>query len=380
MNRSAFVLGGTGLVGTAVALRLAESGYAVTVGSRGRVRMPEALAERCRFVLVDRCDHEALRRSLGAGVELFVDVIPYDIKDGEQLLGLKDLVGAIIAISSASVYSDEQGRSLDEAMGIDDFPRLPDPIPEEQPTVAPGDANYSTRKAAIERLLLEQDDIRITVLRPCAIYGPGDTQSREWFFVKRALDRQSFVLLAFRGQSVFHTTSVLNLAELVRLAAENPGTRVLNCGDPDPPSVLRIAGSIANAVGHEWAEILVPASMSGEACLRNPWATPRPFIIDMSKARSELGYEPVTTYEQAIVETVEWVVSAVSLKDWRHALPRAAEYMGEWFDYESESTFVHRLAGWPATCLSLSAPGQFTMSALHAAARRRNQKKPPRQP
>jgi hypothetical protein len=54
-------------------------------------------------------------------------------------------VGALVVVSSASVYRDAAGRTLDEA-AASGFPELPVPIPETQPTVEPGAATYSTRK------------------------------------------------------------------------------------------------------------------------------------------------------------------------------------------------------------------------------------------
>lgn len=68
------------------------------------------------------------------------------------------------------------------------------------------------------------------------------------------------MLLADRGESLFHATSVRNLAELVCLAAERPGTRVLNCGDPDPPTVLEIERAIAAALDHDWVKVLIPGA------------------------------------------------------------------------------------------------------------------------
>jgi nucleoside-diphosphate-sugar epimerase len=63
--------------------------------------------------------------------------------------------------------------------------------------------------------------------------------------VKRILDGRPKIPLAYRGTSRFHTTSVANIAALVRTALEMPGTRVLNIGDPDAPSVAEIASAIA---------------------------------------------------------------------------------------------------------------------------------------
>ena len=58
------------------------------------------------------------------------------------------------------MYADDQGRTLDEAEGVDDFPELPVPIPETQATVEPGDGTYSTKKVALERILLDTAKFR----------------------------------------------------------------------------------------------------------------------------------------------------------------------------------------------------------------------------
>lgn len=242
--RRAFVLGGTGFVGGHVARRLSDTGWEVVVGSRGTSRIPGEIRA-LEHTYVDRSDPGSLRGALGHGVDLLVDVIPYEMADAEQVIASADLVGHAAAISTASVYADDEGRTLDEATSPDDFPVMPVPIPETQSRTAPGDQTYSTKKVGIENLLLEQDVVPACVIRPCAIYGPGDTQCREWFFVKRVLDRRTIVLLPDEGESVFHTTSVHNLAELVHLAAEARATGAFNCGDPNPPTVKRIAHSIA---------------------------------------------------------------------------------------------------------------------------------------
>lgn len=95
----------------------------------------------------------------------------------------------------SSVYRDERGRSLDEASETG-FPILPVPVGEGQPTVDPGSATYSTRKVALERALLDNARSPVTILRPAAIHGVGSTHLREWWFVKRMLDRRPVISLA----------------------------------------------------------------------------------------------------------------------------------------------------------------------------------------
>jgi nucleoside-diphosphate-sugar epimerase len=294
-----------------------------------------------RHVTLDRSDTASLERA-AAGADVLVDVIPFRSADAEQLLALGGRVGALIAISTASVYTDEQGRSFDDAEEPEDLPRMPVPIPESQPALPPADGSYSRGKAAVEQALLERSPVPATVIRPCAIYGPGDRQAREWHFVKRALDRRDTVVLAYDGRSLFHTTASANLAELIRCCAERPGTRALNCGDPDPPTLLEISRAIAAALDHEWNEVLVagaPQDHVGET----PWSVPdsHPFVVDMAAAEREVGYRPVTDYHEGVRVACAWLMEATRGRDWREVLPAHARYYGELFDYEAEDAFLH---------------------------------------
>ncbi len=347
MAKKAFLLGGTGQVGQAAARHLLAAGWEIVLASRGERPVPEDLD--AGHVVLDRHDSDALSTAVGDGVDVLVDVIPFEPDDARQVLALGDRIGSVIAISTGSVYADDQGRTMDEALTDEDFPAFRGPIREAQPTVPPGAPTYSTKKSAIEQILLAQDDVRATVIRPWAIYGPGTRFSREWHFVKRVLDGRRAVVLADRGQARFHTTSTENLAELIRLAAERPHHGAYNCGDPDPPRVLDIARAIADALGHEWAEILVerpPDRRRGESFVGDtPWSAVRPLVADMTAAELDLRYRAVTTYPKAVKATCEWLVEATRGKEWPEVLPRTAEHMADAFDYRGEDALIQGLTG-----------------------------------
>jgi len=148
-----------------------------------------------------------------------------------------------------------------------------------------------------------------TLVRACAIHGPGAKLPRELFFVKRAVDGRRRVALALNGESRFHTTSVANLAELIRLAAAQPGNRPLNAGDPEPPTTLEICRAIGDALDHEFEPVLFPEDSEERPGLDNPWAVPRPLVVSMAAAEEQLGYRPVTTYPEAVPETCAWLVA-----------------------------------------------------------------------
>jgi nucleoside-diphosphate-sugar epimerase len=289
-------------------------------------------------VTLDRDEEDGL--AVANGFDLVVDVIPYEAAHARQLLALD--AGAIVAVSSASVYADDEGRTLDEAEAQDDFPAFPVPIPETQATVAPGDETYSTKKAKLEHMLLENGRVPAAIVRPCAIYGPGDRMSREWHFLKRAVDGRRCVLFANRGIGHFHTTASENIGELVRLIAARPPTGVYNCGDPDPPTVLEIARAIAAAAGHRFTEVLLPDPVGRGAIGATPWSVPKPLLVDMAKAERELGYRPAATWRDALPRQVEWLLAATRARAWQEVLPRGAEYLR--FDYEAEDEVVRSLA------------------------------------
>jgi nucleoside-diphosphate-sugar epimerase len=292
-------------------------------------------ADEYEYVALDRDQGGAL--SVASGFDLVVDVIPFEAAHAKQLLELD--TGALIAISSASVYADERGRTLDEAEGVDDFPELPVPIPETQTTVEPGDGTYSTKKVALEQILLENGDVPAAIVRPCAIYGRGDRMGREWHFVKRALDGRPHVILTSNGAGHFHTTASENIGELVRLLAAQPASSgAYNCGDPDPPSVLEIARATAATAGHSFDEVLLNEPAVRGDLGQTPWSTPKAFLVDMAKAEAELGYRPAVSWAEALPRQVEWLIAATRGRDWREVLTRGANYLQ--FDYEAEDSFL----------------------------------------
>jgi nucleoside-diphosphate-sugar epimerase len=178
MARQAFVIGGTGQVGRAVARRLAKAGWSVTVASRGQYPNAVDLQDGVRMATLDRRQPGALADVLPTGVDVLIDLIAYNADDAHQLLQVSDRVGALIVVSSLGVYADAVGRNLKTAYdGLTAFPEFPIPIREDQPTVAADDPSYpyAAGKVALEQTLLDHSPVPVTVIRPGAIHGPGST-------------------------------------------------------------------------------------------------------------------------------------------------------------------------------------------------------------
>lgn len=337
---TALVLGGSGQIGRAAVPALLGGGWDVRVLCRGTGdHVAEVRAWGAQPVVGDRGDSRALDRAIGRGVDVVVDAIGYDDRDADALLGRSDRIGAAIVISSAAVYADDSGRSFE----TDEFPELPVPVPESGRTVAPGRNSYAAGKVALERAWLTDDTVPTTVLRPGAIHGPGCIQPREWLFVKRALDGRDVRVLAYGGTSRFHTTSTAVLAELIRLAAATPGSRVLNAADPVALTVAEIGAAVHAVMGHDARTVTLTGGPHGDVG-RTPWSVPNPVVLDLTGAERELGYVAPGGYEQTMPAAVEWLVDRASRSPWREAFPGFArmEAGHDLFDYAAEDDYLAR--------------------------------------
>ncbi|MDQ3031518.1 MAG: reductase, partial [Myxococcota bacterium] len=223
--RRAVILGGTGGIGRAAARRLLVSGWHVEVSARDVRRMPRDMIEAgVVFHAADRRDAAATAALLARGAELLVDCLCFSASDARALLPSLGAVGSTVMISSKAVYVDDEGRHVNS----DERPRFGGPIPESQPTMAPGDGEvdsregYGSNKVGAERTLLDSGH-PVTVLRASKVHGEGAAPPREWVFVKRVLDRRRALFLARRGESIDHTTAAANLARLIEHVAARPG-------------------------------------------------------------------------------------------------------------------------------------------------------------
>ncbi|MFD2237340.1 NAD-dependent epimerase/dehydratase family protein [Aureimonas populi] len=340
MTRHAFIIGGTGQIGRALAAELLDHGWRVTLSSRGGRARPEELVRRgAALVMLDRDEPGALARALAGGADAVIDTVAFTPSHADQLLEVEGDAGALVVISSCSVYRDDAGRTLDEA-ARKGFPDFPAPLLETQSTVEPGPQTYSTRKVAVERRLLDHAGGPLTIVRPGAVHGPYSAHPREWWFVKRMLDRRSSIPLGHGGRSRFHTTAVANIAALVRAALDRGGSHILNAADPEALTVAEIGAAIASRLGYE-GEIRLfdgPPQTTQSGVGRSPWSVPAPFTLSTEAAQA-VGYRPAMGYRESVHAVCDWLMEEGG-ENWRKRFPVLASYPYELFDYAAEDRFL----------------------------------------
>ena len=309
----ALIFGGTGQIGRATAIEFAQAGWQVDAVTRGRDLAPEV-----RALGVTPLAAGPSRAALVArGYDAVVDTLAFTADDAADLLA--EPAGHYTVISTASVYADDQGRGFERRDA--GFPLYPDPIPETQPLVPPGEG-YSAGKVALEAALAG----RAAILRPGAIHGIGARHPREWYFVKRALDGRAVLPLADAGRTVFHTSSCRGIAGLTRHLAERDLKGAFNVGDPDPLSVAHIAGAVGAVMGHRFDLIDNDAGQT-------PFSVENTVRMSMAKALAT-GWDGGPGYAECLPDYIAWMVGHAA--DWQSAFPVFQSYGHDPFDYAAE--------------------------------------------
>jgi nucleoside-diphosphate-sugar epimerase len=339
MMQTAVVFGGAGQLGAPVAEHLLALGWRVAIVTRDGRKLPGNLTNAGVAILDGTGKSRAsILNEFDNSVDAVFDPTAYSDADAEDLLTARTRCGGIVVVSSSSVYADSEGRSLDEAAQTG-FPQFAGPMGENTSTVVAGSRTYSTRKVAMENVLLASD-ASVTILRPCAIYGAYATHPREWWFIKRSLDGRPTIPVAYGARSVFHTSSARGIATLAALCMSAPQKRILNVADPTPLSVEQIGAAIAGAAGMPLrlepfdGPPIGPSRIGG-----TPWSTERPFVLDTSQAKA-LGWDGGGEYRERVVEVCRWVLHIARTGDWRQQFTMFARYGYNPFDYEAEDAVL----------------------------------------
>jgi nucleoside-diphosphate-sugar epimerase len=175
------------------------------------------------------------------------------------------------------------------------------PPADETAPFAPGDI-YQATKAEAETLALDfhrRRGVPVAVVRPGAIYGPGETRFLKLF---RAIARGRYAIVG-SGRSFYHPVYIDDLvcgpsyvtqAELAALVARHTGGSVLPFRIPARP--IQWAGDLVEA-------ICVPLGLEPPLHRRRVdfWTKSRAFTI--AKARRLLGYEPKVSLDEGIART-----------------------------------------------------------------------------
>lgn len=200
------------------------------------------------------------------------------------------------------------------------------PPADESTPYNPGD-RYQETKTEAERWLLDyagRHPLPLTVVRPAAIYGPGDRRLLKVF----KLAGLPVVPLLGSTRGLYHLIHVEDLVSFLLAVAEAPQAlgQVYICGNPQPLELRELIATIARHLGREPRFVRLPAwpfFLLGDLCERvcRPLGLEPPIYrrrvafftkdraFDTGKMRRELGFKYRFSNESGLQQTADWYLA-----------------------------------------------------------------------
>jgi GDP-L-fucose synthase len=306
-SRVSLVTGGSGFIGTHLAKALLEQGGRVRLALHRRapivldprvetVHADLTRQEDCLAVMqgVDLVFHAAGASSgVGAGADQAMAGITTNLNLTAQVLQAAWTAGVerILIFSSSTVY-----------------PAREHPVREDEAEGAPHPSylGYGRMRRYFEHLaefVASRSGVKVALVRPTAVYGPHDNFDPATSHVVAALVRRAVAKLdPFEvwgtGDEVRDFLHVEDFARGCLLTMEkHAACDPINIGYGTPVTIRRVVEIILEAAGHGKADVRFDAS--------KPTAIPVR-LVDTSKARRLLGFEPRISIESGLTDLVRW--------------------------------------------------------------------------
>jgi len=306
-GKKVVVTGATGFVGSHLVERLSAAGADVVAAGAGLGFRPPvrrlAKEGRVRFLNLKAFWQEESLKRLAPEFEGATHVVHlgYDMPRGRTELeravddGRRNVLGALNFIrrlpgsvstvcfaSSASVYG----------------PGGPEPAHETDrpsPTTV-----YAIGKLAAEAYLglhAQETGVSVPILRFATVYGLWETDPRAIpNFIRRALAGRPPVING-DGEDTRDYVHVRDVVQAVLRALTSgvDGARIYNVGTGAGLATRRVAELIIDMTGKEMQPQFSPEAKPSAGV-----------ICDISRARSELGYEPAVRFDDGLREEIDW--------------------------------------------------------------------------
>jgi nucleoside-diphosphate-sugar epimerase len=284
------VLGGAGFVGAAACKELMRRG--VETIAAGRKERPYGTFT--SYVAFDRTDEGQLAKAIAqTEPDVLLDLACYQPREVEA--AARQFKGRRYVFVSTGVYPSLNGRPAREE---DFLPLAGDP---------PDALDYLEGKRWCETALTRLGDFPWTVIRPPAIFGPGDHTLRIAAYIQRVADGGPLLVPAESYERQAGLAWVKDVGYACALACDLRKTAVHQAYNVafEDVSLRDLIEGIALALGVSARFHPLPFAQLPEGA--SPYG-PDPkrsagYIID--KARRELGFEP-SALEDALAETLAW--------------------------------------------------------------------------
>jgi UDP-glucose 4-epimerase len=297
------VLGGGGFLGTHLCGGLARRGYPVRVFERFPA---PAGFEGAEWVVGDFTQPEQVEAALpGCGVvfHLVSTTLPKSSNEAPVFDVRSNLVGTLELLESARRLGVAKVVFVSSGGTVYGIPRRT-PIGEDHPTDPL--CSYGITKLATEKYLHlyhALHGLEYRILRPANPYGEGQHPDREQgavsVFLHRIL-RGLPIEVWGEGAVVRDYIHVADVVEAMIAAAFTPTlSRIFNIGSGQGTSLLELIAAIETVTSRKALVAFKPG---------RPFDVPRS-VLDISRARDELGWHPRVTLTEGLRRTSRWLLS-----------------------------------------------------------------------
>ncbi|MBA4386906.1 MAG: oxidoreductase [Verrucomicrobia bacterium] len=324
------ITGATGFTGAVLARKLVERGASVRAIAR-----PSSSLEALKDLQIDWIRGDVYDPATVAAATRDVEYI-FHVAAAYREAGIADDIYRKVHVVSTQLLAEAALKCPSfnrfvhvSTVGVHGHIENP-PADEEYP-MQPGDI-YQETKAEAEKWIRDfagRNKLPFVVLRPAAIYGPGD---KRLFKIFKMVTWPFFPILG-RGRCLYHLVHVEDLTGIMMLAATHPAAagQVFICGNPEPASLEGIAATIAETLGRRLRVLRIPAwpfFLAGDICeaVCKPLGIQPPIYrrrvafftkdraFNTSKLRNLLGYSFKHTNESGLRQATEWYVANGWLK------------------------------------------------------------------
>lgn len=301
------VIGGTGLISTAIVRQLLDRGDRVTLFNRGRSKwhLPHDPAA-VRRLTGDRRHYPAFEAQVrDAGrFACVIDMICYTPADAESLVrACRGRTDQLIFCSTVDVYAKPASRY---------------PITEDEPQRPV--STYGQDKSGCETILMaahQRGDLPLSILRPAQTYGEGrgliHTFGRAGSFLRRVREGKPLIVHG-DGTSLWVACHVDDVARgfLGAMGNERAFGRGYHVTGEEWLTWNRYTELVAEAMGAPPPQIVhIPTDLLARAapqpaqrCVEN---LQFPNVFDNTAARSDLGFRYTIPFVEGVRRTVGWL-------------------------------------------------------------------------
>ncbi|HHC72029.1 MAG TPA: NAD(P)-dependent oxidoreductase [Thiotrichales bacterium] len=319
------VTGGTGFTGKALVKRLLDEGHeVVALDYKEGVKTDELRQWGAEVVIGTVVDEQLMDRCM-EGVDLVHHLAAAfrELDVPESHYHHINVDGTRITLESARRHGVRRFIYMSTCGVHGNVGRRP--ASEESP-IRPADY-YQQTKYEAEPLVLgaNSDEMRTVVLRPAAIYGPGDPE--RFFMIFRRVAKGVFPMFG-SGKTFYHPLYIDNLVDACLLVMEE-GKGDGQCyliADDEYVEIEDLVRRVARAMDREVRiphypilPLIVAGHFFEKTC--KPFGIAPPIFprrvdwyrqnraFDISKARREIGYDPRVGLDEGLKKTYEWYVA-----------------------------------------------------------------------